>query len=201
MALFLIRHTTPAVDKGICYGQTDLDVTASFAAEAAIIRSYLPDNVEQVYTSPLQRCHKLAQYLFPSHSLQYHPELMELNCGQWEMQHWDAIPKDVLNPWMADFVHTAIPGGESYVDLYARVTTCFQQIVDRQHASAAIVAHGGVLRSILSYITQTALKDSFSAFSLHYGCVAEIRSTQQGLSHTMLSNIPTPAEQHKPSRY
>ena len=84
------------------------------------------------------------------------------------------------------------------MDLYRRVTACFQSIADRQHASAAIVAHGGVLRSILSFITQTPLKDSFSAFSLHYGCVAKLTPTGSGFGYTMLSNIPTPPEQHKP---
>ena len=201
MDIFLIRHTTPAVAKGICYGQTDLEVTASFEEEAAIIRQHVPAGVERVYTSPLQRCSRLALHLFPHITPAYHPELMELHCGEWEMQHWDAIPKEVLDPWMKDFVHTAIPGGESYVDLYKRVTTCFQSIVAQSPASVALVAHGGVLRSILSFITQTPLQDSFAAFSLHYGCVVKLSAVENGFSWTMLSNIPTPAEQHKPSQY
>jgi len=201
MDLFLIRHTTPAVNKGICYGQTDLDVTDSFAGEAVIIRNCLPPSVDQVYSSPLQRCSKLARHLFPHHEPVLSPDLMELHCGEWEMQHWDNIPKEVIDPWMNDFVRVAIPGGESYIDLYNRVTAYFQSIVARQHGSAAIIAHGGVLRSILAFITQTPLKDSFAAFPLHYGCVAKLSVQGNGLAHTMLSNIPTPKEQHKPSQY
>jgi len=201
MDIFLIRHTTPAVDKGICYGQSDLDVTASFEEEAAVIRNCLPPSIEQVYSSPLQRCSRLARHLFPAHEPVLYPELMELHCGEWEMQHWDAIPKDVIDPWMNDFVRVTIPGGESYIDLYNRVTACFQSIVARQHPSVAIVAHGGVLRSILASITQTPLKDSFAAFPLHYGCVAKLSASDKGLDYTMLSNIPTPKEQHKPSQY
>ena len=34
MAIFLIRHTTPLIEKGICYGQLNIDVTESFEAEA-----------------------------------------------------------------------------------------------------------------------------------------------------------------------
>jgi alpha-ribazole phosphatase len=200
MDLYLIRHTTPAVAKGICYGQTDLDVTDSFLAEAAIIRSCLPAVIEQVYSSPLQRCSKLAQHLFPAHTAILYPDLMELHCGDWEMRLWDDIPREVLDPWMKDFVQVAVPGGESYIDLYNRTTACFESIAVRGHASAAIVAHGGVLRSILSYITQTPLKDSFGVFPLHYGCVARLTPAGNGWTYTMLSNIPTPAEQHKPSR-
>jgi len=201
MDIFLIRHTTPDVAKGICYGQTDLDTTASFEEEAAIISTHLPPTVEQVYSSPLQRCSKLARHLFPHLTPSYHPELMELHCGEWEMQHWDAIPKAVLDPWMNDFVYTAIPGGESYVDLYRRTTACFQSVAAQPHAAVAIVAHGGVLRSILSFITDTPLKDSFAAFPLHYGCVARLSPAGSGFTYTMLSNIPTPPEQHKPSRH
>lgn len=201
MDIFLIRHTTPAVAKGICYGQTDLDVTDSFEHEAAVIRSCLPATVDKVYSSPLQRCHKLARRLFPHHEPELRPDLMELHCGEWEMLHWDAIPKEIIDPWMNDFVRVAIPGGESYIDLYTRVTACFQSIADRRHSSAAIIAHGGVLRSILASITQTPLKDSFAAFPLHYGCVARLSASGGELSYTMLSNIPTPAEQHKPSQY
>jgi len=201
MDLFLIRHTTPLVAKGTCYGQTDLDVTASFEEEAAIIRNYLPETIDRVYSSPLQRCSKLARHLFPGHEPVFFPELMELHCGEWEMLPWDEIPKAVIDPWMNDFVQVAVPGGESYIDLYKRVTACFQSIVSQEHTAAAIVAHGGVLRSILAHITQTPLKDSFSVFPLHYGCVAKISDSDGRLIHTMLSNIPTPPEQHKPRLY
>ncbi|MBS1566274.1 MAG: alpha-ribazole phosphatase family protein [Bacteroidetes bacterium] len=201
MDLFLIRHTTPLVDKGICYGQTDLDVTESFLSEAEVIRGVLPAAVDCVYSSPLQRCSKLARHLYPSLDLVFMPDLMELHCGEWEMQHWDEIPRDVIDPWMKDFVQVRIPGGESYIDLHARVNACFHGIAARGHRSAAIVAHGGVLRSILAGITGTPLKDSFGAFALHYGCVAKLSPDGGGWTYTMLSNISTPKEQHKPSQY
>ena len=33
MLIHLIRHTTPDIETGICYGQTDLDVSDSFEKE------------------------------------------------------------------------------------------------------------------------------------------------------------------------
>src|SRR5258706_8175453 len=82
--IYLIRHTTPAVDKGICYGQTDLDVTESFMDEAAVIRQHLPPVFSSVHSSPLQRCSRLAAHLFPELPLTLHPQLMEIHCGEWE---------------------------------------------------------------------------------------------------------------------
>lgn len=243
--LFLIRHTTPAVNKGICYGQTDLDITDSFHEEADLIRRHLPDNIQSVHSSPLRRCALLAEHLFPSRPIVLHVDLMEIHCGEWEMKSWDELPKEVIDPWMKDFVRVRIPGGESYLDLHERVTRCFEGIRAEKDTNAfsveadsgasrdevdpaaggaevepgakgqvdpgagriaagstVIVAHGGVIRSILSYITDTPLIDSFKVFSLHYGCVIRVFEAGGVLQHEILSNsAPKEKEQHKPSGY
>ncbi len=191
-SIYLIRHTTPAVAKGICYGQTDLDITESFAEEAEAIRRHLPSGITAVYSSPLQRCSRLARHLFPDHSPTLLDQLMEVHCGEWEMRSWDELPKEEVDPWMADFVQVRIPGGESYLDLHQRVTQCWEMIratmtkagagagdeangdVAGSGGDVAIVAHGGVIRSILSGISGTPLIDSFKVFSLHYGCVIRV---------------------------
>lgn len=200
MAIFLIRHTTPLIEKGICYGQLNIDVTDSFQEEAAQIQKALPTKIEQVYSSPLIRCHKLAHFLFPQHTIHLEPDLMELHCGEWEGLHWDAIPPEVVDPWMKDFVNVCIPGGESYVQMHSRVTQCFTRIIEGP-TPVAIVAHGGVIRSILSHITQTPLVDSFGAFKIHYGCVMQLHTTPAGLQYETLHNISTEKEQHKPSNF
>lgn len=236
--IYLIRHTTPAVAKGICYGQTDLDIVATFNEEAAIIRQHLPEKMGAVHSSPLQRCSRLARHLFPAHTPVLHDELMEIHCGEWEMKSWDELPKEVLDPWMKDFVQVRIPGGESYLDLHQRVTRCFNEITgatsdittgatgqsittsgasipahvasDTAHPLAtppdgspiAIVAHGGVIRSILSYLTATPLIDSFKVFSLHYGCVIRLFGETGSLQYEILSNLAPPEkEQHKPRSF
>ena len=198
--IYLIRHTAPKVAKGICYGQSDLDVMPTFASEAEIIKSVLPNTLHAVYSSPLQRCTKLAKALFAQHTITTNPELMELNCGEWEMQHWDDIPKEIITPWYNDFVNVPIPAGESYTMLYNRVINTFNQITQKHPTSnVAIVAHGGVLRSILSHITNTPLHLSFEAFKLHYGCVIAIQPTNLSFTYDILSNINNTEEQHKPS--
>ena len=100
--IYLIRHTTPAVARGMCYGQTDLDVTESFHGEADLIRLHLPGDIGLVYSSPLKRCTLLAQELFPNRPLHLSAGLMEIHCGDWEMRAWDDLPPAEVNPWMAD---------------------------------------------------------------------------------------------------
>lgn len=201
--IYLIRHTIPAVGRGVCYGQTDLDVTDSFDAEAEMIRQHIPETIGLVYSSPLKRCTLLANQLFPGLRVHLADDLMEIHCGDWEMRAWDDLPPDEVAPWMADFVRVRIPGGESYMDLHQRVNRCWAAICQATGTGdTAIVAHGGVIRSILAGITGTALSDSFKAFSLHYGCVIRVFGSRGGWVHEVLWNQP-PAEkeQHKPSSY
>jgi alpha-ribazole phosphatase len=201
--IYLIRHTTPLVAKGICYGQTDLDVTESFEEEAAVIGESLPAAFGAVYSSPLRRCSMLAERLFPNAPVLLRESLMEVHCGEWEMRKWDELPKEETEPWMADFVNIRIPGGESYIDLHERVNRCWEEIVGAAgDAPVAVVAHGGVIRSILAGLTGTPLIDSFKAFSLHYGCVIRVQPAAGGWEHTVLSNrAPAEKEQHKPSTF
>jgi alpha-ribazole phosphatase len=126
-------------------------------------------------------------------------KLKEIDCGEWELRKWDDIPSEVIDPWMKDYVNIRIPGGENYLDLYHRVVESFLEIASGE-MPAAIVTHGGVIRSILAHITGTSLPDSFSAFSIHYGCVIRISRQGEGFTHEILSNIPGSREQHKPSR-
>lgn len=199
MEIYLIRHTTPDIAKGICYGQTDLNITETFEDETAAIIPYLPKNIQSVYSSPLQRCKKLAESLFPNHSIELHTDLMELNCGSWEMLEWNAIPKPEIQAWMDDFIHVSVPGGESYLQMHERVIKRFEWI-NRQKRPAVIIAHGGVLRSIVSHITNTPLKESFDVFSFQYGCVVKLEQFENGFVHDILYNVSlTGKEWHRPT--
>jgi alpha-ribazole phosphatase len=200
MEIYLVRHTTPDVPKGTCYGQADLDVTETFYSEAEIIRQHLPTAVKAVYSSPLQRCRKLAEHLFENHPPKLHDELKEIDCGRWEMRLWDDIPKHELEPWMNDLANVRTTEGESYRDLFERVRRIFDEI-HQQELPAVIVAHGGVIRSILTHITGTELIESFKVFSFSYGCVIRLVKETGGWRHEILSNIPREKETHKPSEF
>jgi alpha-ribazole phosphatase len=201
--IYLIRHTTPAIARGMCYGQTDLDVTEAFREEAEAIRQHLPGGIASVYSSPLKRCTLLAQQLFPGRPLRLMEDLMEIHCGEWEMRAWDELPPEEVNPWMADFVRVRIPGGESYLDLHERVTRCWNVIrEDKAAGDIAVIAHGGVLRSILSGINDTPLIDSFRVYSLYYGCVIRLFETEGRWRYEVLWNqAPPEKEQHKPKAF
>ena len=62
MEVVLIRHTSVAVPKGTCYGQTDVPVADTFEQEAAATRAVLGryGQFDAVFSSPLTRARLLA---------------------------------------------------------------------------------------------------------------------------------------------
>ena len=173
MEVFLIRHTAPKIDKGICYGQTDLPLRENFEAELQEVRKLLPNEINQVYSSPLARCVILAKELDSG----YIPDerLMELNFGEWEMKRWNEIPKNELDPWMKDYETTAPPKGESMQQLSDRVIQFYKELVSNHSDDRiALITHHGVIRSLYAHINGLSLSESFSSIQVAYGGVIQL---------------------------
>jgi len=176
MEVYLIRHTTPDVEQGICYGQSDLALASSFEEEARGLLEALPTAINKVFTSPLKRCLQLAKKI-SCQTIKEVPQLQEMNFGDWELKPWNAIPKAELNPWMEDFVHQQVPNGESMQQLAERVLNWYEELKSQELEKIAVVSHAGPIRIILSEINQTPLKEAFERYKVGYGNVIPISLT------------------------
>lgn len=173
MELYLVRHTTPEVAAGVCYGHAELDVTADFAREAALVRGKLAGVAPVAfYTSPLLRCRRLAAVL-PLGEPQPDERLKELHFGAWELQPWDAIPRDEFERWGSRFVELSPPGGESFNDLYRRATAFFADCADSHQGPVVAVTHAGVIRALLAHALNLPLMH-VPNFHLDYGGVTKL---------------------------
>jgi alpha-ribazole phosphatase len=173
MEIYLIRHTTPYIDKGICYGQSDIPVEASlFATELVAIKAKIPLDIGTYYSSPLTRCSTLAQQL--SNDYNTDSRLMELHFGDWENKNWDNIHSEELDLWMQDFVNTAPPNGESYYALHQRTIAFVDDLLATEKESAVIVTHAGNIRSFLSLALGLPLQNSFR-IEVPYGAVVVLK--------------------------
>ncbi len=146
MKVTFIRHTRVGIPKGICYGWTDVPVADTFEEEAAVTLRNLGDNkFDKVYTSPLTRAVKLAE--FCGHADAERDErLKEMNMGDWEMQKFDEIEdQDALNKWYDDYMHLAATNGESFPKLYSRVSSFLDELKTMPYKNVAVFAHGGVI--------------------------------------------------------
>jgi len=170
MEIYLIRHTKPKVDEGVCYGQSDLPLFETFEEEWACLKRKLPDHFDIVYTSPLQRCRKLAE-LIRTDSLRTDPHLMEVNFGDWELKKWDEINAEHLQAWMDDYVNVRPPNGEAYTELYKRSTGVLNTILNTDKKTIAVVSHGGTIRAMIADILSLPLQKAFN-LSFDYGRVS-----------------------------
>jgi len=168
MEIILVRHTTPNIEKGICYGQSDIDLASTFEDEIQQVLKQLPEDINNYvcYSSPLQRCKILAEAI--TSNITFDDRLKELNFGDWELKDWNAIDKEALDNWMNNFVTVPIVNGESYVDLHERTSSFIKEIHQQNKEKVIIVTHAGVMRSIHSFINTIPLAESFN-LKLKYG--------------------------------
>lgn len=162
MKVTLIRHTSVAVETGICYGQTDVDVAATFPEEALAVReSITGDRFDAVYSSPLSRCRRLAAFCnYPAPIAD--DRLKELNFGSWEMQKWDEITDPQLELWYNDWIHLPAGGAESYEEQCRRVASFLDELRSSSHRNACLFTHRGVIACAMVYAGICSVEDSFT---------------------------------------
>ncbi len=158
----LVRHTRVDVPQGICYGQTDVGLADTFLEEAAKVKQQLQVfSFDKVFSSPLQRCVSLANYCGYPDTLQSQA-LLELDFGDWENKAWDSLDMRV---WATDWVHNPPPQGESFIDMYQRVSS-FLSTLPRKNV--LIFTHKGVINCAKAYFKGVPLQATFDEH-LDYG--------------------------------
>jgi alpha-ribazole phosphatase len=149
MNLWLVRHATPLVEAGICYGRQDVAADGGATADCAkALAEILPSNI-RIISSPLQRCEQLAQALHglrPDLAYKTDPRLQEMNFGNWEGRAWQNIAPSELQAWTDGFAHHAVGGnGESTMQVMARVADAFDEL--QGSGDTLWITHAGVIRA------------------------------------------------------
>lgn len=145
MKLTCIRHTSVAVPAGYCYGQTDVPLTPDFETEAAAVAATLAgETFDRVYTSPLSRCVRLAGFCGYADARR-DDRLREMSFGAWEMTPFAAMTGPDAERWFDDWLNTRTPDGESFRDLYERVSAFLEELGNAPAEKIAVFAHGGVI--------------------------------------------------------
>lgn len=169
MDIYLIRHTSVDTPRGMCYGQTDVPVTATFREEASLVKDKIKElSFDCILSSPLSRCQKLANYC-DFNDILLDDRLKELYFGEWESKLWDDIDMSI---WETDWVNPPTPQGESFKQMYSRVSSFFDELKAKDYQSVAIFTHGGVFSCARVYFEKIDLQLAFE-IKTHYGDVAK----------------------------
>ncbi len=169
MDLYLIRHTRPQIEAGLCYGQLEVPLAPTCVEDCAAVAARLP-SVEAVWTSPLARCRTLAEVLGTHVGVApvSDERLRELGFGEWEGRRWETISRGESERWAADYWSVSPPGGETYRELYERVGLALEEILACHAQRVAVVTHAGPLRAALARYLQLEPR-RYAAIDLDYG--------------------------------
>lgn len=150
MDLYLIRHTRPQIEAGICYGQLEVPLALTCVEDCAKVAARMP-SVEVVWTSPQARCRPLAEAIGLRDGVapETDERLRELGFGEWEGRRWATIRSDESERWAADYWNVSPPGGETYRNLYERVCLALDDILACNARRIAVVTHAGPIRAAL----------------------------------------------------
>lgn len=149
----ILRHGLPEGD-GCLRGHTDFPITTEGLAQMDAAVEGLHD-VEQVLSSPLQRCHDFAK-LFASNlslPLEQCPDWKEMNFGRWDGQSRDSLwqtERELLSNYWKDPWQSTPHGGETLQEFDRRVVRAWQAMLSRyQGKRILLVTHGGVMKQLL----------------------------------------------------
>lgn len=165
--LYFLRHTSVAIEKGTCYGHSDIPLSKKFETEAALIDA---PPVALVYSSPLKRCQLLAEKLYPNQTIIQDDRLKELNFGDYELKRWRSLTSEKATLWRKDPIYSSPPNGESFSDLVFRVE---QFIESLPNEPILICTHSGVIRAALSIVHDIPLQEAYE-LNIDYGQLIQI---------------------------
>ena len=194
-AVLLIRHGKIAGDAAHRFiGQTDLPMSEEGEAEIRLLARRLERiPLDAIYCSDLARSRRTAELLAEGRSLppRTQPELREINLGAWEGRSRRDVAEQEPKEYERrgrDIEHFRPPGGESFVDLAARVLAFWDRLISAcEPGTIAIAAHAGVNRAILCHVLGMPLCNLFR-LAQHSGCLNMIEWNRHGPAVRLLSS-------------
>jgi alpha-ribazole phosphatase len=152
MRLYLVRHPEPVIKPDTCYGSSDLSVTPEQCDRvSAALLSTLPNDAV-LFSSPLRRCAELAAKLafgLDQRPVMFDERLAEMHFGRWELRPWSEIPRAEIEAWVKDVVTYRPGGGESVLQMAARVRDFHDELLRSEHENVVVICHAGTIRMLM----------------------------------------------------
>jgi len=157
--VIFVRHPATDAPADLCCGRLEVGLCAGAHAQIAACLDALPA-ASAVVVSPLRRCRLLAERIAARDGvvLRRDARLMEYHFGAWEGRRWSEIPRAESDPWTADFLDAAPPGGERFSELIARVRAAIADIPE----GATVIAHAGPIRAARMLLEGVSPKAAFA---------------------------------------
>nr|WP_320016360.1 histidine phosphatase family protein [uncultured Desulfobacter sp.] len=124
---------------------------------------------KQVYTSALSRCRETAVLACPDSTPVIDRRLNEIDLGDWDGRDFEHIKTnypDLFEQRGRDIYGFRPPAGESFKDLFHRVSLFFSELPLSSHT--LLVTHAGVIRAMRCFLAGEKMENLLS-FKTRYG--------------------------------
>jgi alpha-ribazole phosphatase len=154
----LLRHAQTDLHGCFC-GHSDPGLSAQGREQMPSVIHCLSQVVPRaIWSSDLRRATETAESIAKYFGLDYatSPALREMNFGLWEGMTWNEVElkyPDDSRAWAKFFPHHRPPGGESFLELQARVIGQLEQLA--KHAKPGctlVVTHAGFIRTAVAWV-------------------------------------------------
>jgi alpha-ribazole phosphatase len=181
MKIYLVRHGQTEYNiKGVYYGFTDAELTEKGRSQAVRTGELLKDcQIDLCISSPLKRASETARLALEGRKVRINLEerFKEQNFGEWEglsyKEIWEKYPQQAKQ-WGDDWMGTVLPGGESFLEFYHRVSEGIKEILSlNKEENILIVGHNGSLRVIACELLKFK-KEQFWYFNFEQACYSMI---------------------------
>ncbi len=161
--LILVRHGETLGESSIrYYGATDVPLSDLGRGQAREARSRIPgETFEAVWTSSLCRAWESAQIIAPGHDVRIESDFREIHFGRWEGLTREEIERtdpDLFEAWQARKPDFEFPEGETRAAFRRRIERGLSQLRASEAQSVLVVAHKGVIRTLLELVTDQTLE-------------------------------------------
>ncbi len=178
-------------------GQADPPLSAAGLEQAQRLAARLRTvRFDAVYSSDLRRALVTAETIAAASGVRVQREarLREIDTGLWEGLTFDEAQMRYPVEYAErerDLVGYRFPNGESFRDLYERVTAVFIEVVDEDSGSILVSGHRGVNRVLLCEVLGLPLDRLFS-IRQDYGSVnvLSVSPVPEGARHIELITSP-----------
>ena len=178
-SIYLLRHGKIAGPAAL-YGRTDVPLSALGEQQVQLQLARLT-NLQQVISSPSQRCLQTAQAMARRSECPLHIDDDWREC---DFGRWDGVPFDQIAShywpeleafWQAPGTHT-LPQAEPLSAMQKRVSARWQSLLKSTPQATLLVTHGGVIRLILCDVLGLDWRNGavYSQWQIPYGSLTKI---------------------------
>ncbi|MCP3940675.1 MAG: histidine phosphatase family protein [Desulfobacteraceae bacterium] len=154
--LFLLRHgQIRGHGTKHFIGRTDVALDEKGIAQALFWKNaFARIRFDRIYSSSLLRCKNTASLIHPTKKIHIDSRLNEIDMGTWDGKSFDHIRQtqpDLFQQRGEQIKNFRPPKGESFNDLYNRVSPFFETLTQTMESPTLVITHSGVIRIMLCH--------------------------------------------------